>query len=346
MAVETERVEGFGHVSRRLDVAFQYLLLAATLFGIVMLGVLLLYVANDAFQPFTADTGWLVTYAATLFLPGLAVAIWLGTRRYPALVAGTTTLGIAAVGVLFAAGTAIVFLDIVPPLVWLSYVVAIAIPFAVTVVIHRIDRRVPYLVRVGVVAALLLGSLAVLPGTIQNLYVVPTAATIVLLSVSAPVAALLGSNATHRWESRRAGLVAGAVAFLLPAVGMVAGPLVGLNPLPAVLLATVAVVPTVGFVASVVVDRPAERIGLLLPAVVLVGGVVGWVVVHSAGFAGPHSWVNWHFLTSPHSGTAENAGFYPAIGGSIILMVIVAVISFPLGVGTAIYLEEYAPDNR
>jgi phosphate transport system permease protein len=64
------------------------------------------------------------------------------------------------------------------------------------------------------------------------------------------------------------------------------------------------------------------------------------------GFAGPASWVDWQFLTSAHSRTAADAGLYPAIGGSILLMITVAVLAFPLGVGAAIYLEEYAPDNR
>ncbi|WP_256943971.1 phosphate ABC transporter permease PstA, partial [Halobacterium hubeiense] len=38
--------------------------------------------------------------------------------------------------------------------------------------------------------------------------------------------------------------------------------------------------------------------------------------------------------------------FSPAIGGSILLMLTVAVLAFPVGIGAAVYLEEYAPDNR
>jgi phosphate transport system permease protein len=40
------------------------------------------------------------------------------------------------------------------------------------------------------------------------------------------------------------------------------------------------------------------------------------------------------------------AGIKPAIVGSVWLMGIVAVVSFPLGVGAAIYLEEFAPRNK
>ncbi|MDZ7701467.1 MAG: phosphate ABC transporter permease PstA [Halobacteriales archaeon] len=62
-------------------------------------------------------------------------------------------------------------------------------------------------------------------------------------------------------------------------------------------------------------------------------------------FAGPQSWVDWQFLTSNHNNDPTQAGVYPAMVGSVMLMIIVALVSFPLGVGAAIYLEEYAPDN-
>ncbi|MXR21065.1 phosphate ABC transporter permease PstA, partial [Halobacterium bonnevillei] len=93
-------------------------------------------------------------------------------------------------------------------------------------------------------------------------------------------------------------------------------------------------------------NRTHERPGLLLPATVVGGVAVGSVLTDVAGFAGPDSWVRWAFLTNPHSRFAEQAGFYPAIGGSILLMVTVAVLAFPVGVGAAVYLEEYAPNNR
>src|SRR5688500_15965435 len=40
------------------------------------------------------------------------------------------------------------------------------------------------------------------------------------------------------------------------------------------------------------------------------------------------------------------AGIRPALLGSLWTLGLTAVISFPIGVGTAIWLEEYAPDNR
>lgn len=54
----------------------------------------------------------------------------------------------------------------------------------------------------------------------------------------------------------------------------------------------------------------------------------------------------WDFVSSPISLNPETAGVWQAIRGSVLLMVFVAGFSFPLGIGAAVYLEEYAPDNR
>ena len=56
-------------------------------------------------------------------------------------------------------------------------------------------------------------------------------------------------------------------------------------------------------------------------------------------------WIDWQFITSPPSRFAEKAGVYPMLIGSIFVVSMVAVFSLPLGVGAAIYLEEYAPDK-
>lgn len=52
------------------------------------------------------------------------------------------------------------------------------------------------------------------------------------------------------------------------------------------------------------------------------------------------------FLTNGTSSLPARAGIGPALVGSLTLMAIVAVIAFPLGVGAAVYLEEYAHDTR
>jgi phosphate transport system permease protein len=52
------------------------------------------------------------------------------------------------------------------------------------------------------------------------------------------------------------------------------------------------------------------------------------------------------FLQSMGSRFPEKAGIYAALIGSLWLMAVVVVVSFILAVGTAIYLEEYAKQNK
>ena len=58
------------------------------------------------------------------------------------------------------------------------------------------------------------------------------------------------------------------------------------------------------------------------------------------------SWLTGDFVTDPQSSTPEFAGVRTAILGSVWVIAITILFSFPIGVGAAIYLEEYAEDNR
>ncbi len=55
--------------------------------------------------------------------------------------------------------------------------------------------------------------------------------------------------------------------------------------------------------------------------------------------------LNWNFIVSYPSRLAERAGVVAAILGTLWLMAVVALVSFPVGVGAGIYLEEFASDN-
>ena len=55
---------------------------------------------------------------------------------------------------------------------------------------------------------------------------------------------------------------------------------------------------------------------------------------------------NWLFFTSGDSREAELAGILGALVGSAYTMLVTLVICLPLGVGAAIYLEEFAPKSR
>ena len=57
------------------------------------------------------------------------------------------------------------------------------------------------------------------------------------------------------------------------------------------------------------------------------------------------SWLNPNFIISPQSETAIKAGVRTAILGSLWTILIAILFAFPIGVGAAIYLEEYATDS-
>ena len=99
---------------------------------------------------------------------------------------------------------------------------------------------------------------------------------------------------------------------------------------------------------SLTLDRRywKQRIG-----VTLIGGSIIFVAVFlvlllvyliSEGIGG----LNATFFTSYPSWHPEKAGIYPVIMGSIYLMGLTLLFSAPLGVGAAVYLNEFAKDTR
>ena len=56
--------------------------------------------------------------------------------------------------------------------------------------------------------------------------------------------------------------------------------------------------------------------------------------------------LSWTFVSSYPSRFPEKAGILSALVGSIWLMGLTGIFAVPFGIGTAIYLEEYAPKNK
>ncbi len=56
--------------------------------------------------------------------------------------------------------------------------------------------------------------------------------------------------------------------------------------------------------------------------------------------------ISWEFLSQPPRNGMTEGGLLPAILGTIFLTLGTAVAAIPLGIGAAIYLAEYAGDNR
>lgn len=80
--------------------------------------------------------------------------------------------------------------------------------------------------------------------------------------------------------------------------------------------------------------------GATLFAVVVLG-VLLWRI-----WSDGSDWLSWHLLTNPPSRKPAKAGLMPAIWGTLWVISLTILIALPIGVGSAIYLEEYAPKNR
>jgi phosphate transport system permease protein len=83
-------------------------------------------------------------------------------------------------------------------------------------------------------------------------------------------------------------------------------------------------------------------LGLMSLAIALVTLLALVVDLASSGFGRISS----DFLTSFPSRFPERAGVLSAWVGSLCVMIVTACISIPIGIGAAIYLEEYAPKNK
>jgi phosphate transport system permease protein len=57
-------------------------------------------------------------------------------------------------------------------------------------------------------------------------------------------------------------------------------------------------------------------------------------------------WLSLDLLTNTPSRKPEEAGLRPALLGTLWVIGLTALFAFPVGVGAAVYLEEYAPNNR
>ena len=399
MATEDTHTRGFGEVSRVRGIVFEYLSLGASVFGLVALAVLLVYVTVDAFGLTTASPAWLLTYFLTLVVPYLGFCLYsAGDRRLTRRVVGVAGGGLLAVAAVFTAVETVV--GTVPRLNWqLTYLFVVAFPLtgyltyvasrgrvgrvgygllgrliggtaiglAFTVLFLVFDERLWFLaytlgvlpaavayaygrVRdtpIAVIAALPIGAVGVVAAVFvrELLRTYPTTTYVYLWTLAVPIAAA-GALAVNARGSRSAALAAGGVPLALAtAVGLFGRAMgLGVGGPNALLVVAVAGTPTAVYLQRVVDDGEGLR-GLGLPVLLVVGTLLGAVVVETFGIPTPNSWVSWTFVTEAPSRNAREAGLYPAIVGSVIIIAMVAVLSFVLGVATSVFLEEYTADS-
>jgi phosphate transport system permease protein len=91
--------------------------------------------------------------------------------------------------------------------------------------------------------------------------------------------------------------------------------------------------------------KQLDKLFVILGLLIMIGclGILAYLFLDLVRDGAPR--FGWKFFTNFPSRKAENAGILsPAVGTSLI-MVVTALVSLPIGVAAAIYLEEYAPKN-
>ena len=334
----------FETISRTKGTLFEFLTFGASVFGLVALGVLLLYVSWDAFGLSAAEPGWYGALAAFVVAPSLGFVLY---ARKNAL-AGEVALELVstAMGGLLAGFAVVAVIQVIAsPDVWFAYFLTVVAPLAG---LYLYNRRRPDVnwVGLGILAVMLVGPVV---GTVAldvliQIGVLIGAPFVYLLSLVVPVALTVRwvvSDYLELGDGNYAALAIVAVAFL-------AVPLVDRVPQLSrsvwlIFLSTL-VVP----LGVVVWKNLAERerwIGFAGPGLFVGGLALLLVVTEVLSLSGPAPWFDWQYLTSNPSRFAEQAGLYPAIIGSVFIIVLVALITLLLGVGAAVFLEEYAPNK-
>jgi len=324
--------------------AFYGVLLLATLLGVVSLVAIFALIGRDAVGPAAAAPEWYLVYFGTLVGP--TAAYWLVVRERPAAKrVNARAFGVAGGGLALSLTVVVVLSAVGPRDAVIPFAFAAVAP--VLVLGHARRYGASHLtgpaVPVSVLAGLAVGFAG--HGALRPL-LDPVAEWVFVYAVLAvPATGLLKLAADRRLSGRRGWAVA-VVTLLAGAAAANAARALGEAPSLAVALTAGVLAPVGLLVVDTVENEPAGRVGLLGP-VVLVGGVLAGAWIEARyGIRGVDAWITPTLLLESWSDfRPEQAGVYPQIVGSIMIVSIMALLAFPVGVGAAVYLEEYAPET-
>jgi phosphate transport system permease protein len=89
-----------------------------------------------------------------------------------------------------------------------------------------------------------------------------------------------------------------------------------------------------------------DRFFLSLFTLAVLVGVAGLLVLLTNIVIDAWGWLDWQFITSYASRRPEKAGIFAPLLGTVWVIAITGIFAIPLGVGTAVYLEEFAGKSR
>ncbi|WP_049921777.1 phosphate ABC transporter permease PstA [Halopiger djelfimassiliensis] len=278
---------------------------------------------------------WQLAYLFAVVIPVVGYATYVGSQR-PIGRTGFGLVGRLVGGAALGIGLSLVFVVFDQYLWLLAYTFGLLPAAGVYGYGHRRESR-PAALSAPLIAAVGIGVAGYVRGVVD---VYPATWLIFLWTLAVPTSAAIAAVVSRR-NGVRTGVAVGITTLALAAGGSFAAGLAGFPRANALLVLLTTAVPAVAFIRRAL-GTETGKAGLLLP-VILVGGVLaGVVLVRTLGLVGPNPWLDLSFVTSSASRTPRETGMYPAIVGSVMLLAFVAVLSFALGVGSAICLEEYA----
>lgn len=89
-----------------------------------------------------------------------------------------------------------------------------------------------------------------------------------------------------------------------------------------------------------------QRIGFIFLRIVAIIAVLPIIAIIAFIVYQGTSAISWEFITGFPSNGMRSGGIWPAIVGTFFLTMGCAILVTPVGIGAAVYLAEYAPDNR
>jgi len=335
----------FGQVSRLKGVLFKYLTFGASVFGIAALAALLAYVFWDAFGMKHAEAAWYLVFGVTTGLPTLGFVVYAERRDRNA---GQVALEIVStlLGTLMVAFAAVIVLAVIAGSgTWFAYFVTTLGPLGGLILYGRRNPEKRW-IGLGLLGVAIIGPIVgtLLHDRLATVGSLVGGPGVFFLSVFVPAVAVLREYVARRYTTRTANAIAaGTVVAAIGAVPIIDS-LAAVSRSVWLLFLPTFVVPSL-LAVGISAYEPDRRIGLAGPVLFVVGVGLSFAISHAVGIAGPQPWLDWQYVTSSPSTTAEKVGLYPAIIGSIFVIVIVAVMTFFVGIGAAIYLEEYAPQQ-
>ena len=147
----------------------------------------------------------------------------------------------------------------------------------------------------------------------------------------------LSLNSFGRWLLHR--YKKGMQQLLIPSVDMLQGTLSLGAIAPAIAL------PPVVFRGNLNRRQWLDRLLTVLGFLSVMVGILTLLLMALVAFRSGFSRLSWDFLVNFPSRRPDDAGIYASLVGTTLLMLMTAMMTIPLGISAAIYLEEYIPDR-